>query len=96
MISREEADRIAQEALLTTERESRLKLVLLAEATKETPFAWIYYWQSAEYVETGNIVFLLGGNSPILVDKADGAITFLPTARTLEENLHEYLLHRRK
>ncbi|KAB8172349.1 YrhB domain-containing protein [Microbispora catharanthi] len=40
---------------------------------------WIFYYNTVQFCETGEIGFALAGNGPILVAKDDGVIT---TART--------------
>jgi hypothetical protein len=69
MIDRDFAIRVAQEDL---DRKYSGRLVV-AEAEKHE-LVWIVYYQTAEYLRTGDPGQLLGGNGPYLVDRLDGSL----------------------
>ncbi|MEW2267662.1 YrhB domain-containing protein [Streptomyces sp. NPDC047853] len=69
MIDRELAVRAAQEDL-----DRRYSGQLVVSGTEEHELVWIVYYQSAEYLRTGDLSHMLGGNGPYLVDLVDGGL----------------------
>ncbi|MFE9883320.1 YrhB domain-containing protein [Streptomyces sp. NPDC005784] len=69
MIDREFAVRAAQEDL-----DRRYSGKLVVSGTEEHELVWIVYYQSAEYLRTGDLSHVLGGNGPYLVDRVDGGL----------------------
>ena len=61
-----------------------LQLVLLENETKEESFGWVFFYNSKEYIETGNLSFTLAGNAPFIIDKITGEIYITGTAHPLE------------
>lgn|SRR5258706_11945137 len=59
--------------------------VIVDEATCETTWGWLFFYTSAEYLTSGNVLHAIAGNSPIAVSRADGQIYETGTARPLEE-----------
>ena len=51
---------------------------------------WIFYYQSAEFLETGDVSKALAGNNPMFVTRADGEIFFLSQHRPLIESMAAY------
>jgi hypothetical protein len=45
----------------------------------ERPFGWVYFFNSEEYLRTGNTLSKLAGNGPIYIDKATGELVQLGT-----------------
>ncbi|MFF2732627.1 YrhB domain-containing protein [Streptomyces sp. NPDC058008] len=69
VIDREFAVRAAQEDL-----DRRYSGQLVVSGTEEHELVWIVYYQSAEYLRTGDLSHMLGGNGPYLVDLVDGGL----------------------
>ncbi|TWE15228.1 YrhB domain-containing protein [Kitasatospora atroaurantiaca] len=69
MIEREFAIRAAQEDL-----DRRFSGRLVVTKAEEHELVWIVYYQTAEYLRTGDPSQLLGGNGPYLVDRLDGSL----------------------
>lgn len=63
---------------------------IVKEQTIETRLAWIFFYQSREYLETGNDSALLTGNGPIVVIKQDGKIFRYGSYPHLKEILDLY------
>ena len=49
-----------------------------------------FFYQSGEYVKTGNSLDALAGNGPILVNRATGAVGTAGTALPLEEYVKDF------
>jgi hypothetical protein len=58
--------------------------------TRCVDLGWIFFYNSADYIRTGNPMDSLVGNGPILVLR-DGRIIQLPTSVPWEEALKEIL-----
>lgn len=57
-----------------------LEMVLMDEFTTVKPYGWVFYCNSRVYRETGNFLYALGGNGPVIFERATGRITLLGTA----------------
>ncbi|MCK1069403.1 YrhB family protein [Pluralibacter gergoviae] len=51
---------------------------------------WFFYYQSREYLETGDFSSQLAGNSPFIIDKDTGELYELGTAYPIEKYLQDY------
>jgi Immunity protein 35 len=90
MIIKENAIKIAQCYLEEQQAKIRYDLVLLFDATIEFEFGWVFFYQSKEFVETGDIGEMLGGNSPIIVSKQDGSVFVTGTGYPIEKYIADY------
>jgi hypothetical protein len=54
------------------------------------PYGWVFFYNSREYVETGNPRMRYAGNAPIIVDRIDGELRVTGTALPLDDYLREY------
>jgi Immunity protein 35 len=58
--------------------------------TTETASAWIFFYNTQQYLETGNVIHALGGNGPVFVNKTTGKVQFYGSAQPLEEIIANY------
>ncbi len=86
MISFEQAKRIATAYLDAMNFKDGL-LVILESETIEKAYAWIFFYNTKTFIETGDILHALGGNSPIFVSKKDGKISTYSTAYPIERGI---------
>src|SRR3569833_1250647 len=64
---------------------------LIRQATLSKPYGWVFFYQSSEFVrDSTNTLAALAGNAPIVVDRINGEIRVLGTARPVEWYLSEY------
>jgi len=88
MLSLEDAKVRAESELL------RLQLgdpvVVLDHATREFEFGWVFFYQSEEFVRTGNANSSLVGNAPLLVNRLSGEVATTGTALSLEHYINQY------
>jgi Immunity protein 35 len=65
------------------------ELVILEDKTVEKDFGWVFFYTTKKYLESHNSRDLLPGNSPLVVERADGSTHFLSTSlppnRAIEE-----------
>ena len=83
MIDETEATNRAREYVAAMDE----SFALIEEATQEEPFGWVFFYNSAKYVETGDPLDGLGGNAPLVVFRDTGAIEVTGTAAPVEEYL---------
>jgi len=84
-----EAVRIVKEKLIELSSDE-FPLELILEDTIEDDFGWVFFYNSKEYLDTGNILFMLAGNAPIIVDKFDGSVHETGTAEPIEVYIEQY------
>jgi hypothetical protein len=58
--------------------------------TMEIASAWIFFYNSRKYFETGNIIHKLAGNGPIFVNKETGQVQFYGSTPPLESLIEQY------
>ena len=61
-----------------------LRLAIADEHTITEDFGWVFFYQSAEFLETGDFSKRLAGNAPIIVSKVDGKLHETGTAKPIE------------
>lgn len=66
------------------------ELAIVDGEPSETTHAWIFFYNTKRYLETGEFSEALAGNGPILVNKITGAIDAFGTAIPLEKLLAQY------
>src|SRR6266852_263877 len=83
----QEARELAAKYLHEGERREGFTPMIADDATLELPFGWGFFYNSAEYLRTGDFLYALAGNAPIVVSRCDGQIHETGTARPLAEYL---------
>lgn len=84
MIDLTKAVSIANTSLHNMSSSAKLEIVLLENETIEKECYWIFFYNSKEYIETGNFSYCLAGNSPLIIDKFFGGVHQTGTAYPLE------------
>jgi hypothetical protein len=87
MISREEAELLANQYIDSLGADVPGGVVLLLESTLERPYGWVFFFNSKRFLDTRDPLDGLGGNSPFLVEALNGTITLLGTATPVAESL---------
>lgn len=90
MISNEEAKNIANNELFLLGKKIGDKLQLVESETIEESFGWVFFYNSQKYLETGELTFMLAGNSPFIVDKERGEIHYTGTEYPIEHYIKEF------
>ncbi|WP_158080978.1 YrhB domain-containing protein [Pelomonas sp. KK5] len=102
MITKSAADEVVSNYLRTLEREMNLFGSALPESEDRPPhrlavvgvqeqdFGWVYIYNSMEFAETGDFLYSLVGNAPVIVDRQDGKLYATGTAKPVEHYLAEF------
>lgn len=91
MINEKQAQLIAQEFIMQIESKSFYKLALLPDNTIEFDLGWFFFYQSKEFVDTQNIMYALGGNAPIIVNRFDGSVEITGTGEPIQFYIDQYV-----
>jgi len=91
MLSFEEARAIAERMLIDDEEydDENDRIVIPEKSIVEIPHAWIFHYTTKGAL-AGNIMYALGGNSPLFLDKKDGRVSRYPTSLSTERMIHAY------
>ena len=90
MLDQKQARKIAQEYLddrICTQDE---KFDIVDEATIERDFGWVFFYETREYVESGDEMARAVGNAPLLVDRRSGELHVTGTGRDVEHYIKMY------
>ena len=90
MIDRAEAIERARQAIAAIPDPTSAGYTLVVETAEEHRFGWLFFYESREYLRTGELMHRLFGNAPLIVDRRDGRTTFVPTGRPLRDAIREY------
>lgn len=64
--------------------------VILKDKTIEEDFGWVFFYESKNYLESGDYADMLMGNAPIIVNKKSGDIYITGTAEPIEFYIEDY------
>jgi hypothetical protein len=60
------------------------ELTLLEDKTIEDEFGWVFFYDSANYINSGSYRDMLLGNAPLLISRQDGRLHGTGTAHPVE------------
>ena len=83
MLTKAEAKKLIEAKL----DQAEVKLAIVSDVAVD--YGWVFFWNSQNYLETGDIMQSLLGNGPYLVNKFDNTIQQLGTY-CWEDSLGEY------
>ncbi len=89
-MQREEARKRVSADLNGPQNDSGEELVILDAETIEKPYGWVFFYQSKQYVQTGEPSYRLAGNGPIVLLVDDCSIHYLGSACSIEETIGEF------
>ena len=87
-IDASEALDIAARRLSELEHEAGCRLELVPQSTQQIEQGWVFFYNSADFIRTGNMSDALAGNGPLFVS-IDGHITELPSSKPWRDALDE-------
>lgn len=87
MLTRDDAKARAQLHLDQPELD---EVVILDDATIEFDLGWVFFYQSREYILTGETGAMLVGNAPLIVNRVSGEVTLTGTAQPVADYIAQY------
>jgi Immunity protein 35 len=85
-MDRAEADESAERQIRELSRQCGTPLAILREKTVTVPRGWVFFYQSAIYLRSGDPMAMLAGNGPLFISH-DGTILQLSSALPWEDQL---------
>ena len=82
MLTAAQAKGLAQAQLSAFSEGSEFEVVIIDSATIEREFGWVFFYDSRQYLETGEFMHRLAGNAPLIVNRLTGEIVATGTAHS--------------
>jgi hypothetical protein len=89
MINLNQAMDIAQRYLREMQKDVGIPMEIIK--TREEAFGWIFFYQSKEFLDTGNFNVMLAGNAPFIVNRYQANVHVLGTAHPVDFYVEEYV-----
>jgi hypothetical protein len=70
-----------------------IECAILTDETIEKSWGWVFFYQSADFIRTGNFRDMVVGNAPFIVNRQTGEIIETGTAYDIEHYIKEYEQH---
>jgi hypothetical protein len=90
LISREEARSLVEAIIAETELPGGDAAIIVDNATIEKDWGWVFFYQSRQFLDTGDFSSRLLGNAPIIVNGRTGVAAHTGTAYPIEHYITEY------
>ena len=89
-VTRENALTIVQERLSSFDQSGEILVVVMPDETIEKETYFVIFWQSEDYMRSGDFMDMIVGNAPYIVDKTTGDLYQTGTAEPIEHYMAEY------
>lgn len=90
VMSIEDARKIACKYLSSLEPGIGEPLELVDSETIEKSFGWVFFYNSKDYIKTGDFKYMLAGNAPFIVDRNNGDVHVIGTAKPIEDYIVDF------
>ncbi|MBI3220547.1 MAG: hypothetical protein HYZ44_13620 [Bacteroidetes bacterium] len=91
MITLQEAIKLVDSELKKQEESiDGIPLQIIQSETIEEDFGWVFFYNSKEYLEKGNLSYALAGNCPLIFDRQTGLIHVTGTSDSVEFYINQY------
>ena len=68
-----------------------INLQILAESTEEYDFGWVFYYNSAKFIQIGDSREALLGNAPLIINKESAELVVTGTAHDISYYVNNYI-----
>ena len=68
----------------------KVELAIIDDETIEKEYGWVFFYETKEYLKTGDILDTVVGNAPYIVNKYTGEVIETGTAYPIEDYIAEY------
>jgi hypothetical protein len=76
--------------LLAEENRPRIDPAIIEGRTIEKDWGWVFYWNTALYLETGDLEHALVGSPPLCVDRKKGSVGTVANVEPLTREIKRY------
>ena len=90
MITDTEAKLLAIKKIDELGEEAKISLSVLEDETISFDYGWMFFYQSEEYLSTGNPGKMVGGNAPIIVDRYNASVHITGTGQAEDYYIKKY------
>ena len=90
MTTREDARALVEQYLAEQDLTVDVDVVLLDDATIERPWGWVFFYESRQFVESGDSDEFLLGNVPLIVERGSGRLILTGSAESIEFYVENY------
>ena len=92
MLTRQEAEQLVYARINAEDAnaEQTVELAIIDNETIEKEYGWVFFYQTKEYLKTGNVLDAVVGNAPYIVNKFTGELIEAGTANPIEDYIAEY------
>ncbi len=94
MIDLNRAKEIANKKLEELGNNTQIQLAIIDDEIVEFENGWLFCYQSADYVNTGNFGALISGTAPLIVDKENESVHITDTTMTEDFYIEKYNKYR--
>ena len=70
-----------------------IECAIQTDKTIERSWGWVFFYQSVDFIRTGNFRDMVVGNAPFIVNRQTGEIIKTGTAYDIEHYIKEYEKH---
>ena len=63
---------------------------ILESETLEREWGWVFFYDSADHIRTGDEKYAIAGNAPLIVNKISGELIVTGTAWPIEKYIEDY------
>jgi hypothetical protein len=85
-----EAEKLVLSELVNQSMSGGIDCEILKGETIEKNWGWVFFYQSAAFLKSGDFRDMLGGNAPIIINKLTGKLIHTGTAYEIEHYIKEY------
>lgn len=86
----ERAHFLARQHVDAVSEQAGTECMVIDDMTAAIPEGWVFFYNSAEYLRTGDLIAALAGNGPLFV-RTSGQVHILPTYSSWEEGVKSVL-----
>jgi hypothetical protein len=89
MLSRKDATSIAEVALVQAGADMPSSPEIIITQIDERDLTWVFFYQSKQFIDTGDFMYSLVGNGPLLVHKRTKRFAITATFPPISERIAE-------
>lgn len=94
-MTKDQAINLVNAYLAKIQKGRSYEISIVHDQTLEEDFGWVFFYNTKQYIESGDIEWALGGNAPLIVDRDSGALHVTGTALSIDEYIRDFRRTRR-
>lgn len=90
MLTLQEAQAVAMQFILGAKTKPRCSIAIIDARTIEREFGWVFFYDSTDYLRTGDRDKRLLGNAAVIVNRATATSVFTGTGYEVQDYIDAY------